>query len=621
MSQPSSSLRQLTLAAIGVVYGDIGTSPLYTLHECFSPHLGLQPSHDVVLGFLSLIIWSQILVVSIKYLAYVMEADNNGEGGILTLMSLAGRNTPYYTTTLLLILGLIGGGLFYGDSVITPAMSVLSALEGILVIAPDMQHYIVPVSVLVLFILFQIQKHGTGTVGKLFGPVMVVWFAVLAVLGGWQVVQHPGVLAAINPKWAWHFLLTYQYTAFLALGAVVLSITGGEALYADMGHFGKRPIRLAWFSFVSPALTLNYLGQGALILSNPKALENPFYLLAPSWAIIPLVILATLATIIASQAVISGAFSMTRQAVRMGYLPNMKILHTSADEAGQIYMPFVNWMLFFCILGVILMFRESSKLAAAYGIAVTGTMAITTLLACYVAHYNWRWPLPLVKLIGALLLTIDLPFFLSNLMKILDGGWLPLGAGALTFGVMAIWKWEHFLLLREVSRQSLSWEQFVKLVAKEKPQHIPGTAVYLARTEQGVPHALVHNVRHNRVLHERIIFMHFRTLNTPYVSRERHIEIKPLSATVQRMTVAYGFHETPDINTICQLASLHGLRLNLSNTTFFFSRETLLAGRRNWLAKWRARLFILLSRNSLRPYDFIQIPADRVVEMGMQVRV
>lgn len=623
MSHPgqNSNIRKLTLAAIGVVYGDIGTSPLYTLHECFSPHIGLKPEPAVVMGFLSLILWAQILVVSVKYLAFVMRADNKGEGGILTLMSLAGRNTPYYTTTLLLILGLIGGGLFYGDSIITPAMSVLSALEGIEVVAPGMARAVVPASIVVLFFLFHIQSHGTEAVGKFFGPIMVAWFVIIGFLGLRQIVQHPDILQAMHPKWALQFLTTYRFTAFLALGAVVLSITGGEALYADMGHFGKRPIRLAWFTFVSPALILNYFGQGALILSDSQALENPFYRLAPEWAIVPLVILATLATIIASQAVISGAFSMTRQAVRMGYLPNMKILHTSADEAGQIYMPLVNWGLFIAILVVILLFRESSKLAAAYGIAVTGTMAITTLLACYVAIYNWDWPRQLVKGIGCLLLAIDLPFFCSNAVKILDGGWLPLGVGTLTFAVMAIWKWEHFQLLRQISRLSMSLEQFNKLVAHEKPLTISGTAVYLAHTDQGVPHALIHNLRHNHVLHERIIFMTFRTQDIPYVDREKHIEIKTLAPNVLRMAVTYGFHETPEIEQLCLYASEQGVELNLASTTFFFSRETLTSEKRSLLSRLRAALFIFLRKNALRPHDVIHIPPGRVIEMGMQLRI
>lgn len=617
----NSNLRTLCIAAIGVVYGDIGTSPLYTLQECLSEHVGLPPTRDVMFGFLSLILWAQILIVSVKYLAFVLRADNKGEGGILTLMSLAGRNTPYYTTTMLLILGLIGCGLFYGDSIITPAMSVLSALEGVLVIAPEMKHFVVPASIVVLFGLFLIQKHGTGTVGRLFGPIMIVWFAVIALLGVIQILKDPEILLAAHPKWAWNFLVHYKFTAFLSLGTVVLSFTGGEALYADMGHFGKQPIRLAWFWYVSPALILNYFGQGALILQNPKAIENPFFMMAPDWAIIPMVILATLATIIASQAVISGAFSMTRQAVRMGYLPNMKILHTSADEAGQIYMPFINWALFVCILVVIVMFGESAKLGAAYGIAVTGTMAITTILACYVAAYNWQWPMWLVKIIGALLLALDLPFFSSSLMKVVDGGWLPLGVGAMTFFIMAIWKWEHFQMLRQVSRLSMSYEQLLKVIEREKPQAVSGTAVYLARTDQGIPHALIHNLKHNHVLHERIVFMTFRTQDTPYVEPDKHIDIKYLSDNILRMTVTYGFHENPEFTELCHYANLRGLHLNPDNTTFFFSRETLLPSQRGLFAQLRTWIFILLSKNSLRPYDFIHIPADRVIEMGMQLKL
>ena len=615
------NLKQLTIAAVGVVYGDIGTSPLYTLHECFSPHIGLKPTQDVILGFLSLILWAQILVVSIKYLAFVLRADNKGEGGILTLMSLAGRNTGYKTTTLLLIIGLIGGGLFYGDSIITPAMSVLSALEGIQVIAPELKEFIVPVSLLVLFLLFYIQKHGTATVGKMFGPVMIIWFSVLGILGVTHIVAEPNVMQALHPKWALHFLITYKFTAFISLGAVVLSITGGEALYADMGHFGKKPIRLAWFSFVSPALILNYFGQGALILSDQTALENPFYRMAPDWAIIPLVILATMATIIASQAVISGAFSMTHQAVRMGYLPAMTISHTSEHEAGQIYMPFVNWALFWSIVVVIVIFGESTRLASAYGIAVTGTMAITTILACYVARYNWGWNETGVKYIGISLLIIDLPFFMSNLIKVMDGGWLPLGAGAFTFAIMAIWKWERFLLLRQLSRLSMPLEQFVNLVEKEVPLKVPGTAVYLSRTEQGIPHALLHNLNHNHVLHDRIILMTIRTQDIPYVEQDKHVDIKQLSPNVWRISATYGFHETPEVGDLFKNIMHKGMMLNIEDTTFFLSRETLIPSKRSIIARIRASIFIFLSKNSLRTNDFIHVPADRVVEMGIQVSV
>jgi K+ transporter len=617
----SQSIRQLTVAAIGVVYGDIGTSPLYTVQTCFSSELGFKPTPDVIFGFLSLIFWAQVLVVSVKYLAFVLRADNKGEGGILTLMSLAGRNTSFRTTTVLLILGLIGGGLFYGDSIITPAMSVLSALEGVQVIAPNLKSFIVPVSLIVLFFLFHIQKHGTASVGKFFGPIMIVWFLVLAILGAKQILNNPSVLQAIHPKWAIHFFVTYKAASFLSLGAVVLSITGGEALYADMGHFGKRPIRLAWFSFVSPALILNYFGQGALILSDKSTIDNPFYKLAPEWAVVPLVILATLATIIASQAVISGAFSMTRQAVRMGYFPNMTIMHTSKYEAGQIYMPFVNWILFWCILVVVVLFRESSKLASAYGIAVTGTMAITTILACYAAIYNWDWNKKLVQYIGAALLIIDIPFFSSNLIKVVDGGWLPLSVGILTFTVMAIWKWERFLLLRQLSRMSMPLDQFVNLVEKNAPQKVPGTAVYLSRTPQGIPHALIHNLNHNHVLHERIVLMTIRTQDVPYVDRDKHIELTELAPNIWRLSATYGFHETPDVDDLFRNSARMGMTFNLQTTTFFLSRETLLPTQRSIFAEWRAKLFILLSKNSLRTNDFIHVPADRVVEMGIQVSV
>ncbi len=617
----TSGLKQLTIAAIGVVYGDIGTSPLYTIKECFSPHIGLKPTADVIYGFLSLIFWAQLLVVSVKYLLFVLNAENKGEGGILTLMSLAGRNTRFTTTTTLLILGVSGAGLFYGDSIITPAMSVLSALEGIQVVAPDLKEYIVPATVVVLFLLFHIQRHGTAAVGRWFGPVMILWFATLAVLGLIHILKNPAILGAMHPKWAIHFLITYKGAAFIALGSVVLAITGGEALYADMGHFGKKPIRLAWFSFVAPALTLNYFGQGALIIRDPSVLDNPFFKLAPAWTVLPLVILATLATIIASQAVISGAFSMTQQAVRMGYLPAMTITHTSESEAGQIYMPFVNWALFWSILFVVVFFGESGKLAAAYGIAVTGTMAITTILACYVAIYNWNWHPQLVKTLGLLLLLVDFPFFGANIIKVMDGGWLPLGVGAFTFAVMAVWKWERFLLLRQLSRFSMPVDQFLSLIEKKQAQQVPGTAIYLSRTEQGIPHALIHNLNHNHVLHERIILMTIRTQDVPYVENEQRIDIKQIAPFIWRLTMTYGFHETPAVDDLFRYSAQKGMRFDLPTTTFFLSRETLLSAERSWLAELRAKVFIFLSKNALRTNDVIHIPADRVIEIGIQVSV
>ena len=615
------SLPAVTLAAIGVVYGDIGTSPLYTFKECFSPHVGLAPSQAVIFGFLSLITWALIIVVSIKYLAFVLRADNRGEGGILTLMSLAGRNTYAGMTTALLVLGLIGGGFFYGEVVITPAMSVLSALEGLSVATPILTPYILPAAVIMLTALFMIQKHGTGSMGKMFGPIMLIWFVSLGTLGAISIFKNPQVLAALHPHWAIQFFIDHKMVAFFSLGSVVLSITGVEALYADMGHFGKFPIQLAWFTVALPALLLSYYGQGALLLSDPQAIANPFFMLAPEWLVFPMVILSTMATVIASQAVISGVFSLTRQAVRLGYLPGMTIKHTSEVEAGQIYIPFINWMLFIAVLIVVLAFRESSNLAAAYGIAVTGTMVITTILVCTVARYNWDWPRRLVKIILIGLLLIDVPLFLANVVKFFAGGWLPVMLGAMMFIVMATWKWERFLLLRQLSRMSMPLESFVAMVEKENPLKVPGTAIYLSRTQQGIPHALLHNLNHNHVLHERIVLMTFRTQDVPYVDPDQHIQIDMLSPNVWRISATYGFHETPDVYEVFRRCAMKGMAFNLNTTSFFLSRETLLPSHRSILARIRASLFIWLSKNSLRTNDFIHVPADRVVEMGVQVEV
>lgn len=613
------NLPAVTLAAIGVVYGDIGTSPLYTFKECFSPHIGLAPSQPVIFGFLSLIFWSLILVVSLKYLCFVLRADNRGEGGILTLMSLAGRNTPPGRTTLLLILGLIGGGFFYGEVVITPAMSVLSALEGLQVVTPQLSPYILPMAIAVLTLLFFIQKHGTAKVGGFFGPIMLVWFLVLGVCGLLSILRHPGILAAMNPMWGLHFFAEHHWVAFVALGSVVLAITGVEALYADMGHFGRKPIRLAWFIIVLPALLLNYFGQGALLLQDPTTVSNPFFLMAPGWALMPLVLLATLATVIASQAVISGVFSLTRQAVRLGYLPGMTIKHTSESEAGQIYLPFINWMLFIAVLVVVVIFRESSNLAAAYGIAVTGTMVITTLLACSVARYNWDWPPTLLRILMCCLLAVDIPFFAANVLKLFAGGWLPLALGSLMFMVMATWKWERFLLFRQLSRMSMPLDAFILSLNKDKPARVPGTAIYMARTQNGVPHALLHNLKHNKVLHERVVIMGFRTKDVPYVEPDKHVEIEQLSDTFWRISATYGFHETPDVEEVFRRCAQKGMMFNLMGTSFFLSRETLIPQRRSFLAMLRVKLFILLSKNSLRANDFFHIPANRVVELGVQV--
>lgn len=537
------SLPALTLAAIGVVYGDIGTSPLYTLRECLSGQFGFGVERDAVFGFLSLIFWLLIFTVSIKYITFVMRADNAGEGGILTLMSLAGRNTSARMTSVLVILGLIGGSFFYGEVVITPAISVMSAIEGLEIIAPQLDTWIVPISIIVLTLLFVIQKHGTGMVGKLFAPIMLIWFLLLAVLGARSIYANPEVLQALNPYWAVHFFLQYKTVSFIALGAVVLSITGVEALYADMGHFGKLPIRVAWFSVVLPSLVLNYFGQGALLLKHPEAIKNPFFLLAPEWALIPMLIIATLATVIASQAVISGVFSLTRQAVRLGYLSPMRIIHTSEMESGQIYIPFINWLLYVSVVIVIVSFEHSSNLAAAYGIAVTGTMVLTSILSATVARKNWHWNKLFVGLMLVAFLCIDIPLFSANLDKIVSGGWLPLSLGMVMFTVMTTWKSERFRLLRRMHEHGNSLEAMISSLEKSPPVRVPGTAVYMSRALNVIPFALLHNLKHNKVLHERVILLTLRTEDAPYVHNVRRVQIEQLSPSFWRVVASYGWRK------------------------------------------------------------------------------
>ncbi|MCC3702975.1 low affinity potassium transporter Kup [Rouxiella badensis] len=615
------SLPAVTLAAIGVVYGDIGTSPLYTLRECFSGHYGFSVEPSVVYGFLSLIFWLLVIVVSAKYLSFVLRADNAGEGGILTLMSLAGRNTSARATAILVILGLIGGSFFYGEVVITPAMSVLSAMEGLEIAAPNLDAYIVPLSIAVLTLLFCIQKHGTGLVGKLFAPVMLLWFMVLAVLGLNSIIHNPEVLRAINPVWAFNFFLDHKSFAFLALGAVVLSITGVEALYADMGHFGKMPIRLAWFSVVLPSLVLNYFGQGALLLKNPEAIKNPFFLLAPDWALLPMLILATLATIIASQAVISGVFSLTRQAVRLGYLPPMRIIHTSEMEAGQIYVPVINWMLYFAVVVVILGFEHSSNLAAAYGIAVTGTMVLTTILSCTVAYKNWHWKGFIVAVLAVVLLFIDVPLFAANATKILSGGWLPLVLALMMFVVMTTWKSERFRLMRRMHEHGNSLEAMIASLEKSPPVRVPGTAVYMSRAINVIPFALLHNLKHNKVLHERVVLLTLRTEDAPYVHNVRRVTIEQMSPTFWRVVASYGFKETPNVEEVFHRCGLEGLSCRMMETSFFMSHESLILTKRPWYLYFRGKLFIALSRNALRAPDQFEIPPNRVIELGTQVEI
>ncbi|OAT28582.1 Kup system potassium uptake protein [Buttiauxella brennerae ATCC 51605] len=615
------SLPAITLAAIGVVYGDIGTSPLYTLRECLSGQFGFGVERDAVFGFLSLIFWLLILVVSVKYLTFVMRADNAGEGGILTLMSLAGRHTSARMTSVLVIMGLIGGSFFYGEVVITPAISVMSAIEGLEIAAPQLDAYIVPLSIIVLTLLFMIQKHGTGMVGKLFAPVMMVWFLVLAVLGARSIIDNPEVLHALNPAWAVHFFIEYKTVSFFALGAVVLSITGVEALYADMGHFGKLPIRIAWFSVVLPSLVLNYFGQGALLLKTPEAIKNPFFLLAPDWALIPLMILATLATVIASQAVISGVFSLTRQAVRLGYLSPMRIIHTSEMESGQIYVPAINWLLYISVVIVIVSFEHSSNLAAAYGIAVTGTMVLTSILCCTVATKNWHWNKIAVLLMGFAFLCIDIPLFSANVVKIFSGGWLPLCLALVMFIIMTTWKSERFRLLRRMHEHGNSLEAMIASLEKSPPVRVPGTAVYMSRALNVIPFAMLHNLKHNKVLHERVVLLTLRTEDAPYVHNVRRVSIEQLSPTFWRVVASYGWRETPNVEEVFHRCGLEGLSCRMMETSFFMSHESLIIGKRPWYLRLRGKLFLALQRNALRAPDQFEIPPNRVIELGTQVEI
>lgn len=615
------STSTLTLAAIGVVYGDIGTSPLYTLKECLSGEFGIGVEQESVFGFLSLITWLLILLVSLKYICFVMRADNAGEGGTLTLMSLAGRNTGAKVTALILILGLIGGSFFYGEVVITPAVSVLSAIEGLEIAAPSLEPYILPISVAVLTLLFLIQKKGTELVGKLFAPVMLVWFLTLAALGGMSVARNPIILQSLNPWHAIHFFMHYKSISFFALGGVVLSVTGVEALYADMGHFGKLPIRIAWFCLVLPCLLLNYYGQGALLLLHPESIKNPFFLLSPDYGLIPLLILATLATVIASQAVISGVFSLTRQAVRLGYLPPMRIIHTSENESGQIYVPAVNWVLYVAVVLVIIGFKHSGNLAAAYGIAVTGTMILTSLLVCIVARKNWGWSLFIVLPLGLLMLSIDIPLFTANLIKLAAGGWLPLCLSLILFIIMTTWKSERFRALRKMHDHGKSLEALIVSLEKNPPIRVPGTAVYMTKVQNIIPFALLHNLKHNKILHERVVLLTLRTEDAPYVHNLKRVSIDKLSSTFWRVIANYGWRETPNVEDIFYRCGLEGLNCQMMETSFFMSNESLVLGKRSWVLRLRGKLFLVLHRNALHAPDQFRIPPNRIIQLGTQVQI
>ena len=610
-------LGSLALAAAGVVYGDIGTSPLYTVQECFGH--GLDVTHDNVFGIASLLLWSIIIVVTLKYIMFVMRADNRGEGGILALLALVGEGKV--ASGLMLTLGLFGSALFYGDGIITPAISVLSAMEGLQVVAPSLEKLVVPLALIVLIGLFAVQAHGTQRIGTLFGPIMVIWFITIAVLGVKSIAAGPEILQAINPLYGVGFLIEHGWASFLVLGSVVLAVTGGEALYADMGHFGKLPIQLAWFSLVLPALILNYLGQAALLLADPDSAKNPFFLMLPSWAGIPMVLLATAATVIASQAVISGVFSLVRQAIQLGFTPRLSIKHTSGSEEGQIYISRANWLLLLGVVVLVFGFRSSSNLAAAYGIAVTGTMSITTILALVVARKLWRWPLAVVVGLGAAFLLVDFAFFGANVLKIPNGGWFPLVVGLAIFAVMITWKDGRRILMARLAEQSMPIADFLSRDAEAPARRVAGTAVFLTGNQGIVPVALLHNLKHNKVLHERVVLMTVMTEQVPHVPARERIQIEDLGQGFYRMVVRYGFFQEPDIPVVLKLASTFGMEFEMMQTSFYLGRETFSSAAHPAMAPWREKLFMMMSRNAVAATEFFRIPPGRVVELGTQVQL
>ena len=623
-AQQPNRIGLLTLGALGVVFGDIGTSPLYALKECFHPSHGIALTTANVLGILSLIFWSLTIIVSLKYIAFIMRADNNGEGGIMALLALNLRGNPSRSRRrmLLVFVGIFGAALFFGDGIITPAISVLSAIEGLSLATPIFDPYILPITLAVLFGLFAIQRHGTASVGGLFGPVMVVWFTTLGGLGLIKIFEYPEVLAAVNPVHAVNFFLTNRFAAFVTLGAVVLTVTGGEALYADMGHFGRRPIRLAWFYVVLPGLFLNYCGQGALLLHDPSAVENPFFRLAPPFLLYPMIALATAATVIASQAVISGVYSIARQAIQLGYLPRIHVQHTSSEEIGQVYIPHLNWVLFGAIVILVLLFKTSSNLAAAYGIAVTLTMICDTVLASVIAYRLWQWhPLATIAVTAPLLL-VDFAFFGATSMKIIQGGWFPLLMGVAVFTLMATWKRGREILFERLDRETMPLGLFIDSIdTGDGLTIVPGTAVFMTGSHQYVPHALLHNMKHNKVIHERVVLLTLVTLDVPFIADSERVKIEPSAHNFYLITGNYGFKEQPDVPELLKQCGALGLKFDMMDTSFFLSRETLIPSVAPGMAIWREKLFVTMSRNSATATDFFQIPTNRVVELGTQIEL
>jgi K+ transporter len=617
-------LAGLMVGAVGVVFGDIGTSPLYTLKEAFSPHYGLVANHDTVLGILSLVFWALTIVVTIKYVTVIMRADNEGEGGIMALMALAQRTLPKGSQSAYVvgILGIFGASLFFGDGVITPAITTLSAIEGLEIAAPQLRAWVVPLTIIVLVAVFATQRFGTAKVGRLFGPIMLVWFLTLAVVGVLNITHAPEVFKAFSPWYATRFFLNHGTHGIFILGAVVLAVTGGEALYADMGHFGARPIRHAWYWFVLPALMLNYLGQGALVLEDPAAIQNPFYRGVPEWGLVPMVLLATVAAVIASQAVITGAFSVARQAMQLGYIPRMDIRHTSRETIGQIYIPWVNWTLMIAVILLVLTFRSSTALASAYGVSVSGTMLIDTLLLALVARATWlrarRWVLPLC----AVFVVIDIAFLVANGVKFFDGAWFPVILGLTVFTVLRTWRRGRELLYQEIRKEGIQLDSFLPGLMLAPPVRVPGTAVFLIAQQGMVPQALLHNLKHNKVLHERNVFLTVETLNVPYAPQGKRLKIDPIGDDFHRVVIRFGFMETPDVPlALMRSCDAGGIHFDPMETTYFASRENVVAGKRRGMPFWRDKLFAVMHRNAAPATGFFRIPGNRLVELGAQVEI
>ena len=622
MSSQKSSLAALTLGAVGVVYGDIGTSVLYAVKEVFNHgHVAVTP--DNVYGLMSIFFWTMTVIVSIKYVALVLRADNNGEGGLIAMLALASnavKDKPKLRR-FLLIIGIFGTSLFYGDGVITPAISVLSAVEGLEVVSPAFAKGVIPITLVILFALFAVQKKGTAGIGKFFGPITLVWFLVIALLGVAQIIHHPEILKAISPHYAVGFMWANPGTTFIILGAVVLCVTGAEALYADLGHFGKRPIRIAWFTVVMPCLVLNYFGQGALLLENPAAVKNPFYLMAPDWALLPLVGLATAATVIASQALITGAFSVTKQAIQMGYLPRLRILHTSVRDTGQIYMPFINWGLFAVIVLAVVMFRSSSNLAAAYGIAVCMDMLITTVLTFYVIRYGWKYPLALCLAATGVFFIVDFAFLASNLMKLFHGGWFPLVIGGIVFTLMMTWKQGRQILNAKMRTDAIDLPSFLDAVFVSPPARVEGTAVFLTAEPGTVPNALLHNLKHNKVLHAQNLFVTVRNHEVPWIGLNKRLEVESLSHDCWQVIVNYGFKNDPDLPKALQQIKGRGCELEAMNTSYFLSRDTVVPTIGGGMATWREKLFAQMHHNASGAADFLNLPNNAVVELGSKIEI